>query len=125
MDYLALPFQLNEDYLLRADDLRESIAFSVGLLLCTRPGAMHFLPEYGCDVWEMEFSDVNTANKADVRASLRNAIAKFEKRLYDVSVSFVTPDRVSSQSLGLTVKVTATYRDEGEERKFEGIYNLG
>ncbi|MCK4573721.1 MAG: GPW/gp25 family protein [candidate division Zixibacteria bacterium] len=125
MEYLALPFELKEDYLSRTENLKESIVCSIGLLLSTRRGAMHFLPEFGCDIWEMEFSDIYTANKATVRASLRNAIAAFEKRLSDVSVSFSTDAGNRPHVLGISVKVTGLYREDGEEKKFESSFLLG
>jgi phage baseplate assembly protein W len=106
MDYLSLPFRLKEDYLARADSLEESI-------------------EFGCNIWDMEFSDIDTANKSDIRASLRNAIDEFEKRLYNVSVTFAMVSGTSIHQLGMKVKVTGDYREDGEEKRFEGTYSLG
>jgi phage baseplate assembly protein W len=124
MDYLALPFVLRDGYLERAS-LQESITFSVGLLLSTRQGMMHFDRDYGCDIWNKEFSDLYAANKADIRASLRNAINKYEERLYNVSVSFVSVEDTAPHSLGLAVKVSGNYKDGTEEKKFEASYTLG
>ncbi len=125
MDYLALPVELREDYLHRAESLRDSILYSIGLLLSTRPGMMDFLPEFGCDIWQLEYTDLYAANKSDVRSSLRNSIEAFEKRLYNVSVSFASVDDTSPHVLGMTVKVTGNYKEDGEEQKFEGKYLLG
>jgi phage baseplate assembly protein W len=125
MEYLALPFTLRDDYLARSANLQDSISYSIGLLLSTRVGVMDFFPEYGCDIWRMEYADVYTANKADIRASLRNAIDRFEKRLYNVSVSFANLTDASPHVLGITVKVTGNYRENDEEKKFEGNYCLG
>lgn len=125
MEWLSLPFVLREGYLSRADT-RESISHSVGLILATRIGTMPFSPDYGCDLWDKEYSDLYSANKADIRASLRNAIDKFEKRLYNVSVSFSATDTVGlAHNLSMAVKVTGNYNDDGEEKKFEAQYNLG
>ena len=124
MDYLALPFALRDGYLEKAT-IHESITYSVGLLLSTRQGMMHFDTEYGCDIWSKEFSDLYAANKADIRASLRNAINKYEDRLYNVSVSFVSVDDNSPHSLGLAVKVSGNYKDNGEEKTFDASYVLG
>ncbi len=124
MEYLSLPLTLREGYLPRAD-LKESITYSIGLLLSTRVGTMPFNPEFGCDLWDKEYSDLYTASKADIRASLRNAIDKFEKRLYNVSVSFGSVSTDAPHSLGMAVKVTGNYLDGNEEKKFEASYALG
>jgi len=118
MDYLALPFVLRDGFLDRAS-VGESITYSVGLLLSTRPGMMKFLPDYGCDIWDKEYSDLYAVNKADIQASLRNAISKYEDRLSNVSVSFVSVDDTGPHSLGVAVKVTGSYRENGEEKSFE------
>ena len=124
MEYLALPFVLREGYLVRAS-LQESITYSIGLLLSTRLGTIPFSPDFGCDVWEKEFSDLYTANKADIRASLRNAIDKFEKRLYNVSLSFTDAAGDSPRVLGMAVKVMGYFREENEEKKYEATFYLG
>ena len=124
MEYLALPLILRDGYLPRTD-LKQSLTYSIGLLLSTRIGTMPFYPEFGCDLWEKEFSDIVMAHKADIRASLRNAIDKFEKRLYSVSVSFVNVSNSRAHALGMVVKVSGNYRDDNEEKKFEASYTLG
>ncbi|MCP4570183.1 MAG: GPW/gp25 family protein [FCB group bacterium] len=124
MEYLALPFVLRQGYLDTADIL-ESITYSVGLLLSSRPGSMPFDPEYGCDIWDKEYSDLHSTNKAEVRSSLRNAIDRYEKRLYNVSVSFTGIDKATSQILGINIKVTGNYREDDEEKRFEAKYRVG
>lgn len=125
MEYLALPLVLRDGYLTRTN-LKESLNYSVGLILCTRIGTMPFRPDYGCDLWDKEYSDLYTSNKADIRASLRNAIARYEKRLYNASVTFSYTDKKSGpQILGMVVKVTGNYLDGNDEKKFEASYSLG
>ena len=124
MENLALPLVLREGYLDRTG-LHDSMVCSIGLLLSCRPGMMSFDEEFGCNIWEREYSDMLSANKAEIRASLRNAIAKYEKRLFDVSVSFTTPERNIASHLGVIVRVTGNYIDEGEEKHFEANFNLG
>jgi len=125
MEYLALPLLLRDGYLPRCER-QQSITYAVGLLLSTRMGSMPFFPEYGCGLWDKEYADTIVANKGDIRASLRNAIATCEKRLYNTSVSITQESTSSPRGLGLKVRVTGNYRDEGgEEKKFEAAYNLG
>ncbi|MFH1700122.1 MAG: GPW/gp25 family protein [Candidatus Zixiibacteriota bacterium] len=124
MEYLALPFVLREGYLDRAR-LDESIKFSIGLILCTRRGSLPFETDYGSDIWEKEFSDLMTANKGDIRSNLRNAIDKYEKRLYNTAVSLVKIDGAGPHSVSMAIKVTGNYKEDNEEQKFEASYLLG
>ncbi len=124
MEYLSLPLVLREGYLSRAN-LEESLKYSIGLIVCTRVGMMPFAPEYGSALWEKEFSDILTANKSDIRAGIRNAIGEFEKRLYNVSVSFTGLEDASPHTLGMIIKVYGNYIDGTEESKFESTYQLG
>jgi phage baseplate assembly protein W len=124
MEYLALPYVLRQGYLLKAS-LHESITYSVGLILSTRIGEMHFNEDFGCNIWEKEFSDLYTANRANIRAALRNAINKFEKRLYNMSVDFSPSEVEETKILGMQVRVSGYFLDDDKEKKFEGVYNLG
>jgi phage baseplate assembly protein W len=123
MEYLSLPLVLRNGYLNRGD-LLQSITHSVGLILSTRLGRMPFLPEFGCEIWEREYGDIFSHNKADIRSALRNALDAFEKRLYNVSISFSPSEAELAARLGMVVKVTGTFKDNGEERKFEAVYRL-
>lgn len=125
MEYLAIPYELREDYLTRSGSMRDSIAFSIGLLLSTRRGSMPFLPEFGCDIWDLEYSDLQTADKAAVRATLRNAIADFERRLTEVSVSFTNVASLKAHAIGIDVRVVGLYREAGKELKFESTFFIG
>ncbi|MCK5125868.1 MAG: GPW/gp25 family protein [candidate division Zixibacteria bacterium] len=124
MDYLALPFVLRNGYLDRSD-VNESLRFSIGLILCTRHGSMPFEPEFGCGIWEKEFSDILSANKADIRSNLRNAIDKYERRLFNVSVSLINITDERQQAIGMAVKVTGNYTEDNQEQRFEASYTLG
>lgn len=123
MKFLSLPFTLKNGYLGTAD-LRESLLHSIGLIISCRAGTMPFDPEYGCSIWDKEFSDMLTANKSDIRSTLRNAIGQYEKRLFNVSVSFVNLEAGIRQNLGISVKVSGNYRDGDEEKMFEATYKL-
>ena len=124
MEYLTIPFILKDGYLKKVD-IHDSIVASVGMLLSTRPGTMPFDPDYGCNIWEREFTDMLTANKSDVRSNFRNAIDKYEKRLYNVSVSFLNLDGKSvGQGLGVAVRVEGNYKEDGQEKDFTASFQL-
>jgi len=125
MEYIALPFILRKGFLDRAS-LEESIAHSIGLIISTRVGSMKFDPEYGCGIWDKEFSDLHTANKGDIRANIRNSIDKYEGRLNNVSVSFENVGDDQSHILGMLVKVSGVFRaEDGQDKRFEAQYQMG
>lgn len=124
MDYLALPLALKKGYLNKTD-MRQSLADSIGLILSTRKGAMPFDPEFGCDLWEKEFSDLYTANRSEVQGDIRNALDRYEKRLFNVSVSLIGVETSPVHPLGVAAKVIGNYKDEGEEKRFEEVFRIG
>ncbi len=124
MEYLSLPFRMRNGFCER-EELYGSIRQFIGLILCTRPGSLPFDPDFGCDIWDKEYSDLSTTNKADVRASVRNAIDRFEKRVYNLSVSFTATESITTQALGLSVRVTANFKENGEEKRFQESFSLG
>lgn len=124
MENLSLPLVLREGFFDKAT-LHESLRYSIGLVLSTRIGSIPFEPEFGCGIWDKEYADLMTTNKADVRASLRNALDMSEKRIYNMSVSFSSVEGTASHPLGLAVKVTGNYRDDSGEQKFEETFVVG
>jgi len=124
MEYLSLPLLLKKGYLSKVS-MYDSLLYSIGLILSSRLGTLPFEPSFGCDIWEKEFSDLYTANKADIRAGIRIAIDKFEKRLYNASVTLVNVDVSHLHALGVAVKVTGLFREDGEEKKFEETFTIG
>lgn len=116
--YLSLPLTLEEGHFPRCN-LKESLVNSVTLIISTRVGQLPFLREFGCVLWEREFSDLHTASKADVRASIRNAIANHEPRLYNVDVVFTEGSAARQRRIGLQVKVSANYKEDGVEKMLD------
>jgi phage baseplate assembly protein W len=124
MDYIALPFALKKGYLEKTD-LYKSISNSIGLILSTRQGTLPFDSDYGCGLWDREFSDFFMVNRQDVQGSVRNAINQFEPRLYNVSATLVNIDSGPEHPLGIAVRVIGNYRDENVEKRFEEIFSIG
>ena len=124
MDYLALPLALKKGFLEKTD-LYSSISNSIGMILSTRRGTLPFDPEFGCNLWDREFSDFFMVNRQDVQGSVRNAINQFEPRLFNVSATLMNIDTGPNHPLGIAVKIIGNYRDEGIEKRFEEIFSIG
>jgi predicted component of type VI protein secretion system len=56
---------------------------------------------------------------------MRNAIATFEKRLSDVSVSFAPIPGAAPHVIGIRVKVSGLYVEDGEQKKYDSGFLLG
>jgi phage baseplate assembly protein W len=124
MEYLSLPFALRKGYL-GTTGIQDSISNSIGLILSTRKGSLPFDPEYGCDLWEREYSDLFMVSKSDVQGSVRNAITRNEPRLYNVSVSLVNVQTGPVHPLGIAVKLIGNYKEDKEEKRFEELFSIG
>jgi type VI secretion system lysozyme-like protein len=124
MEYLSLPLVPTEGHLDRTD-LESSIAQSIGLVLSTRIGQIPFWPEYGCGIWDKEYADLLTTNKAEIRSAVRNAIAAFEPRMYNVTVSFDPESAAAASALGLKIRISGDFRDGDQEKKFTFEYQVG
>lgn len=124
MEYLTLPLVLRNGYFSKSD-LHDSIADSIGLILSTRKGALPFDPEYGCALWDKEYSDLYTANRSEIQASVRQAISQFEQRIFNVTVSLIKVESGTRHSLGVAVRVTGNFKDDSEEKKFEEVFIIG
>ncbi len=124
MEYLALPFVIRKGFLNKTD-LYDSITNTVGLILSTRKGSLPFDPEFGCDLWEKEFSDLFMANRSELQGSIRSAIDIYEGRLFNVSVSLINIDSGPEHPIGIAVKVIGNYKDDTDEKRFEEIFSIG
>lgn len=124
MKYLSLPFVLKNGHF-KKTDLHSSISSSVGLILSTRAGSIPFDPEFGCDIWDKEFSDFFSANRSDVQGSVRKAVGKYEKRLFNVSASLKNVKTEPGHPLGIAVKVIGNYQDGDEKKRFEEVFRIG
>ncbi|MCP4550274.1 MAG: GPW/gp25 family protein [bacterium] len=119
-----MPFALRRGFL-KKSDLYDSIYNSIGIILSTRKGTLPFDMEFGCDLWDREYSDLFMVNRSDVQGSVRNAINKYEPRLSNVSVSLIRVDTGPNHPLGVSVKVIGNYREDKDEKRFEETFNVG
>jgi phage baseplate assembly protein W len=69
-------------------DLGVSISQFIELIIFTRYGEHRYNPEFGCEIWDMDFELIisETIWEEKLRQSLIRAVKKFEKRIYDVDV---------------------------------------
>lgn len=69
-------------------DIGESISQVLFLLICTRKGEMPGEPDFGCDIWDLQFEQIQDQRKWTdaIEVSLQQCINRFENRLYDAQV---------------------------------------
>ncbi|WP_288427491.1 GPW/gp25 family protein [uncultured Spirosoma sp.] len=91
--------------------LDESIHEHVYLLITTPFRSVRFDPDYGCEVWEGDFSSVNDSNDTrwtdQVQHSILKAIRTYEPRLERIDV-LVELDREGGDNAHKRLVVTVT-----------------
>lgn len=73
---------------MREQDLGGSISQYIELIIFTRYGEHRYNPEFGCEIWDMDFELIQSETiwEEKLRQSLLKSIKKFEKRLYDIDI---------------------------------------
>jgi len=73
---------------LDTQDLGASISQYLELIIFTRYGEHRYNPEFGCEIWDMDFELIlsETIWEEKLRQSLLNSVRNFEKRIYDINV---------------------------------------
>ena len=97
---------------LPACSLEESVSQHIHLLITTVLGENKDDPEYGCSLWENDF-DIRASNnevKEQVQRAVRNAIARYEKRLEQVRVAAAVSQEeltaITARKVKKKIKVT-------------------
>ena len=120
--YLKVPLCFTQGYLDKIP-LRESVSQFVGIIIGSRLNSFSYDPDFGCRIWESEYSYFSPGSESDFRTYLRNAISKNEKRLKDISVEikqdFIEPYRNKSS---LIAQIKGKYMENGVENSFEEDY---
>jgi len=80
---------INNGQDLDKQDLGASISQYIELIIFTRFGEHRYNPEFGCEIWDMDFELImsETIWEEKLRQSLLRSISKFENRIYDIDIS--------------------------------------
>lgn len=129
--YLQKPFRtdrLLNNQKLGEVDLGRSISNHIELIIFTRPGEHRFNPEFGCDIWNLDFELIvsEATWEEKFRKSLLKAIALYEHRIRDVQVTikinevekFFPQRNVTEIKKKVLIHVDATMQDTAERYSF-------
>ena len=93
------------------------IVSSLEILLSTRPGERVMLPDYGCNLEELLFENLDTTLKALLADKIETAILYFEPRIDLESVSLET-----GRELEGVVLIEVTYRVRTTNSRFNFVF---
>lgn len=85
-------------------DIRESLR----ILLTTRVGERIIQPEYGCDLTEFVFENLNTTNKTYIRDLVETAVLYFEPRIDVERLDFEVNDNEGIVNMHLQYVIRST-----------------
>lgn len=110
-------------------DLGASISQYIELIIFTRYGEHRYNPEFGCEIWDMDFELIvsETIWEEKLRQSLLRSIKKFEKRIYDVDVEVTISEinkfyplrNVSEIKKKVELEIRGKVSKTGEKYKFK------
>lgn len=119
MDFYKLPLDLTRVF---EDDVRnlakcgekESIDANLELIITTCPGEHKYDPNFGCEIWNLDFERVVSKSLWEDRflRFITEAIKKYEPRIYDIqpSVRFLDARREDVLSGATSIRKKADIR---------------
>jgi phage baseplate assembly protein W len=93
------------------------IASSLEILLSTRPGERVMVPDYGCNLQELIFENLDTTMKTLMADKIRSAILYFEPRIDLENVALNT-----ARELEGVVLIELTYRIRTTNSRFNFVF---
>jgi phage baseplate assembly protein W len=83
----------------------EDIGQSIGIIIGTARGERLMRPEFGCGIHELVFEPISSALVQEIKATVRDALTKFEARIDLDEVSVSTRDVMNG-----FLEITIAYR---------------
>ena len=130
--YFRIPLQLKtvmEGNELATCDLTHSITKNLELIIMTRFGEHRSNPEFGCEIWELDFELIISESmwEEKLRLSLLKSIASHETRLSNIHIDvdineiekFYFLKKQTEVKKRVTIKLTATIQKTGEPFTFD------
>lgn len=113
---------------LETQDLGASISQYLELIIFTRFGEHRFKPDFGCEIWELDFELIVSEStwEEKLRQSLLKSITAHEHRIYDVNLDvrikevnkFYPLRNISEIKKRVEIVVTGRIQQTGENYMF-------
>lgn len=113
---------------LETQDLGASISQYLELIIFTRFGEHRFKPDFGCEIWELDFELIVSEStwEEKLRQSLLKSITAHEQRIYDVNLDvrikevnkFYPLRNISEIKKRVEIVVTGRIQQTGENYMF-------
>lgn len=109
-------------------DLKQSIAHYIHLINTTHFGECSFDPNFGCEIWELDFDNLKTSNKLKslLLSSLKKSLTTYVKRLTNITVDVkIKQEEIFSDSVSNRIKkrVDLTIRGKVKKTSESFVYN--
>jgi phage baseplate assembly protein W len=113
---------------LENQDIGASVSQYLELIIFTRFGEHRFMPDFGCEVWDLDFELIVSEStwEEKLRQSLLHSITRYEQRIYDVNIAvhikevskFYPLRNVSEIKKKLEIIIKGKLRQTGENYLF-------
>jgi phage baseplate assembly protein W len=102
---VAFPLQVNPRGGVALAGGEEDIDQALGLILSTAPGERPMRPEFGCEVHELIFDNIDAATVGKMETAVRTALDRWEPRVEVTEVDFDLGHAADGQ-----IVIDVTYR---------------
>jgi phage baseplate assembly protein W len=85
---LAFPLQIDHRGGIALAHGEDDIAQAIGLILSTTPGERPMRPEFGCEVHDLIFDNIDAATVGKMDTAVRTALDRWEPRVEVTDVEF-------------------------------------
>ncbi len=105
----SFPPEFSHNQAIKMVDGEQDIKESLIILLSTNPGERVMVPEYGCGIKSLVFSEINLGTITQIKAMIKNAILFFEPRIKLEDIDVDTNDSLNGNlliNISYTVIVT-------------------
>ncbi|MDJ0628976.1 MAG: GPW/gp25 family protein [Rhodobacter sp.] len=82
---------------------------SIWLILATSPGELKRNPRFGCGIHDLVFSDNTPARRAQIAHQVRQALARWERRIDVIDIQVTQGDAPNQLLIALDYRLRATH----------------
>jgi Bacteriophage baseplate protein W len=105
---LAFPFRAAPDGGLAMAEGPADVEQAIRIILSTAPGERAIRPEFGCDIHDFVFDELDAATYGAIDSAIRRALGRWEPRIAVDRIEFAASDSDGTLLIEITYELRST-----------------